>query len=424
MENTALWRQAFEEEETSESVARLVASLRGIRRSVKLLTERVASSLPGLTIHDITHLDALWEVASKVAGRDFSLNPLEAYVFGAAVLLHDAGLSFEAYSGGREALRGTLEWRDAHARLSRISSKHENLAQDADFEALRALHASQATRLAIEPWGCGDETVLLIEDSELRENYGRLIGDIASSHHWNLELVVSRFSTPRAAAAFLEGNWDVDALKIACLLRVADAGHMDGARAPSFLLRLLQMNSLSRSHWVAQNHLGKLSVKADDPSQLVIASTSPFPRDQAAAWWVAFDLVQTFDKELRQCNDVLASFPSQSRTAFERKRVTGAGNVRELAKYIETTGWEPTDSNVHVSDVAALVSKLGGEQLYGKSADHLKIALRELVQNSADAICVRRSLNSGFGGRIVIRLKSGENGRGLYIELDKGRVIC
>ena len=409
VESTELWRRAFKEEATSESVSRLANSLRGIRRSVKLLTGRVARSLPELTIHDVTHLDALWEVASKVAGSDFPLNPLEAYVFGAAVLLHDAGLSFEAYSGGREALRQTLEWRDAHARLSLISSHHGNLAQDADFEALRALHASQATRLAIEPWGCGDETVLLIEDSELRENYGRLIGDIASSHHWDLELVVSRFSVPRPAPAFLDGNWEVDALKIACLLRVADAGHMDGARAPSFLLRLLQMNSLSRMHWVAQNRLGKLTVKADDHSQLAVASNSPFPRDQAAAWWVAFDLVQTFDKELRQCNDVLASSPSPSRTAFERKRVAGAGNVRELAKYIETTGWEPTDSNVHVSDVAALVSKLGGEQLYGKDADRLNIALRELVQNSADAVCARRSVNSGFGGRIVIRLKSGEN---------------
>ena len=79
-----------------------------------MLTSRIAVSLPELTIHDVSHLDALWEVASVVAGSDFPLNPTEAYVFGASVLLHDAGLCFEAYSGGRAALRETLEWRDAY----------------------------------------------------------------------------------------------------------------------------------------------------------------------------------------------------------------------------------------------------------------------------------------------------------------------
>ena len=371
-----------------------------------------------LTIHDISHPDALWEVASTVAGRDFPLNPLEAYVFGAAVLLHDAGLCFEAYSGGRDALRDTLEWRDAYGRLSRTLDDGRNLEQEADFEALRALHASQAVRLAIEPWVSEKGELYLIADPELRENYGQLIGDLASSHHWNLELVVGRFSTRRPPAAFLDADWEVDSLKIACMLRVADAGHMDGARAPSFLLRVLQMNSLSRAHWVAQNHLGRLTVRADDPTQLVIASTSPFPRHEATAWWVAFDLVETFDKELRRCNDVLGASSGRLHSTFSGKKVAGAGHVEELVKYVETLGWEPTNSTVHVSDVSALVTKLGGEQLYGKDADRLNVALRELIQNAADAICVRRSLASGeFVGCIFVRLRSRTDG-GWTLQVD------
>ena len=405
VESSELWQRAFSDEGINENVSRLVTSLRGIRRNAKELTSSIASSLPGLTIHDISHLDALWEVASTVVGEDFPLNPLEAYVFGAAVLLHDAGLCFEAYSGGRDALRRTLEWRDAHGRLSRAPIKVQNLTQEADFEALRVLHAAQAARLAIASWSQGDGEVFLINDPELRENYGQLIGDLASSHHWNPELVAGRFATRRPPAAFLDGDWEVDALKVACMLRVADAGHMDGARAPSFLLRLLQMNSLSRAHWMAQNRLGRLIVRADDREQLMVASTSPFPPHEAAAWWVAFDLVENFDKELRQCNDVLNSSPGGPRPTFARKRVAGAGQVRELIKYVETTGWEPTDSTVHVSDVSALVSKLGGELLYGKDADRLNVALRELIQNSADSICVRRSLTSGgFVGRVLVRL--------------------
>ena len=329
------------------------------------------------------------------------------------MLLHDAGLCFEAYSGGRDALRETLEWRDAYGRLSRTPNELTNPEREADFEALRALHASQAARLAIEPWRSDEEEVYLIDDRELRENYGPLIGDLASSHHWNLEMVVSRFAVPRPPAPFFDTDWVVDSLKVACMLRVADAGHMDSRRAPSFLLRVLQMNSLSRAHWRAQNHLGKLTVSPGDPTQLVIASTSPFRRSESAAWWVACDLIDAFDTELRRCNDVLKSSPGGPRPTFARRSVAGSGQVNELVQYVETADWKPTDSTVHVSDVAALVTNLGGEQLYGKDADCLYVALRELIQNAADAIGVRRSLpgDGEFAGQYLCATESSRRRR-------------
>ena len=406
VESSELWQRGFADEGTNANVSQLAASLRGIRTNAKNLTSRIAGSLPNLTIHDISHLDALWDVASIVAGRDFPFNPLEAYIFGATVLLHDAGLCFEAYSGGRDALRSTLQWRDAYGRLSGTPVAGRDIDREADFEALRTLHASQAAKLAIQPWGTQQNGELyLIDDRDLRENYGRLIGELASSHHWNLEQVVQRFSTPRPTAAFLDANWSVDSLKIACMLRVADAGHVDGARAPSFLLKILQMNAVSTAHWTAQNRLGRLTVSPHDPAQLTIASTSPFPRNEAGAWWVAFDLVQLFDKELRDCNEVLENSSGGPRPSFASKRVRGAGQVKELAKYVETIDWEPTESTVHVSDVSALVSKLGGEQLYGRDADRLHVVLRELIQNAADAISARRAVDNGeFTGRITVRL--------------------
>ena len=284
-------------------------------------------------------------------------------------MLHDAALCFEAYSGGQDGVRKTLQWRDAYARRKR---SQDNVDIDAvDFEALRSLHAAQAARLATEPWETEDGPVYVIHDPELRTNYGALIGEIASSHHWNIDHVAERFSTPTPPAAFLPQDWTADPLLVACLLRVADAGHLDSSRAPTFLLKILEMNSTSRAHWVAQNHLGHLTVKHDDPTQLVVASTSPFREPDAPGWWVAFDLVTQLDKELRQSHAVLDSLATHNRT-FVAKSVAAAGNVRELAKYIRTEGWEPTDSSVHVSDVTALVSKLGGEQLYGTGADRPK----------------------------------------------------
>ena len=398
------------------SVQRLVVSLRDARQRAALLTSRIASALPGLTLHDISHLDALWDVADVIAGEEFALNPLEAYVFGCVVLLHDAGLCFEAFAGGRSAVRETVQWRDARQRLAWWAEDPE---READFEALRSLHAMEAERLATRPWHAEDgTTTYIIDDSELREHYGPLVGQIAASHHWDIEDLAREFAEPRPAAPMIPASWPVDALKVACLLRAADAGHIDGRRAPTFLLKILQMNSLSRDHWVAQNHLGRPMVSPQDPALLVVSSTAPFTRVEAQAWWVAFDAIVLLDKEIKDCNELLRSAPGFARTRFARTRVAGAGRARETAKYVQTDGWEPTDSTVHVSDVAALVSSLGGENLYGKDVDHLEIALRELVQNAADAILARRAMDESYGrGQLTVRL-IGQAGAPYTLQVD------
>jgi hypothetical protein len=68
-------------------------------RAAQLVAE-IPQNLRDYTVHDITHLDALWETASLVAGSDYSLNPLEGFVLGGAILLHDAGMALVAYPLG------------------------------------------------------------------------------------------------------------------------------------------------------------------------------------------------------------------------------------------------------------------------------------------------------------------------------------
>ena len=416
METSALWLRCFGEEVKIPNIQRLVVSLRDTRERIKLLTDRISSTLPGLTLHDVSHLDALWEVADIIAGENFELNPLEAYVFGCAVLLHDACLCFEAYEGGQEAVKQTVVWQDIRQQLV-LSAKLKDVDREADFLALRILHAKQAERLATYAWNDEDGTqTYVIDDSDLREHYGSLIGKIAGSHHWEIGELATEFKDPRPPAAFISHDWSVDSLKIACLLRVADAGHLDGRRGPTFLLKILQMNSLSRDHWLAQNRLGRISISQDNPKFLVVSSTHPFTRTESRAWWVAFDAVTLLNKELENCNELLGTC---NRLTFARKRVAGAGRATKLVRFIETEGWEPTDTNVHVSDVTALVSNLGGENLYGKNSDRLEIALRELIQNGADAILARRRIDKSHGsGQLTIRLKRKQNAYILQVDDD------
>lgn len=416
MEESPLWQRTFADLDDPR-VSRLVTSLRGARERIDQLTTRIVSSLPALTKHDLSHLDGLWTVAGTISGDDLSLNPLEGYLFGLSVLLHDAALCFEAYSGGQSAVRETVQWKDAH---NRRRAKQNTVDLTAvDFEALRSLHAMQSAILATVPWDNEDGPQYIIDDADLRTQYGALIGELASSHHWHIDDVADRFSVPRPPAPFVHQEWSADVLLIACLLRAADAGHIDSSRAPTFLLKILDMNSVSRAHWVAQNHLGQLTVQENDRSQAIVSSTAPFKESEAAGWWVAFDLVNQLDKELRQCDAVLSSGMRTGRK-FACTSVAAAGNVRQLAKYIETIGWEPINSSVHVSDVAALVGSLGGEQLYGTNADKLTIALRELVQNAADAISARRMVGGQphFKGKIGIALRRDGRNNQYILQVD------
>ena len=69
--------------------------------------------------------------------------------------------------------------------------------------------------------------------------------------------------------------------------------------------------------------------------------------------------------------------------------MAGIEDPDRLERLIPTKGWVPVDASIKVSNVSSLVYNLGGEQLYGKDNT---IPLRELIQNSIDAIKARRIL--------------------------------
>jgi hypothetical protein len=83
-QDTQLWRTAFINARTdasSEEQAFFRLHFENARERAKTLVSQIASGLPGYTVHDVTHLDALWETADLVAPQSLSLNPPEAFVF-------------------------------------------------------------------------------------------------------------------------------------------------------------------------------------------------------------------------------------------------------------------------------------------------------------------------------------------------------
>jgi len=156
------------------------------REAVTPLVAQIAKELPDLTVHDITHLDSLWNVADVIMGIDYEINPAETFVLGMTFLLHDAACSTFAYSNGVDGLKNTTEWTDFVAQNNFSEEemvKGHRGYQRTLFETLRLLHPKQAEKLLSQSWPSLDgQDRYLMENVELRNYYGRDIGVIAASH--------------------------------------------------------------------------------------------------------------------------------------------------------------------------------------------------------------------------------------------------
>lgn len=431
----ALWRRIFEnvEPENANQAARLEAAFLIFRERTASLLERIAASLPSLTVHDITHIDALWETAELIVGPSYPLNPMEAFVLGGALLLHDAALCFEAYENGREGIRATVQWKDAFAAEREKNAERKtpldnnDVEAAADFSAVRMLHADQAPTLIDRAWTVPDtlEQIFLLDDLELRRHFGHILGQIAASHNWSIEDLQSSLPIQMNAPGNWPAQWRIDPVKLACILRCADAAHIDNRRAPDFLYALTRREGISFEHWKAQNWLARADIDQSDPSGSTIAFTSSrnFRAEDADAWWVAYDAIRLVDKEIRQSNALLESRPQkQTSPLFPIRQVAGVSSPQSMNTFVRTENWKPWHAELHVGNIERLVRNLGGENLYGGNdkAEHFGIVLRELLQNARDAIVARRKLDKNYAGKIRVGLADQGDGPATLEVMDDG----
>ena len=387
--------------QTESPCGRLRRAYEDMRQTMVQILGKIITDFPNLTIHDITHVDKLWEVADVIIGEDYPVSPLEGFILGCAFLIHDSALSYEAV-GGKDKLRQLVYWKDAYAEMANSDSLSvEEKEKKADFEAIRYIHAQEAERMITQVYQkASGETFYILSDRTLRLHLGELIGLVAASHHWSIEQV-SALPTQYNAIDGFPREWRVNPLKLACILRCADAGHIDMGRAPDNLYSVLDLHGVSAQHWNAQNHLSLIDVDQSQKDRALITSSRPFKEQDFGAWNVAFDAIRILDAEIKASNKLLREKSAADGGPFAIKEIAGIASKEEMAKYIKTVGWEPFEANLHIDDVGGLIAKLGGEALYGNE-DKLLTAIRELIQNARDAIHARYVVEPDFSEKGVI----------------------
>ncbi|MFQ6241840.1 hypothetical protein [Sinorhizobium meliloti] len=374
------------------------------------MASRIQGDAVGLTLHDERHFAALWEAADLLVPDDTMLTPVEVFILGVAILIHDAAHTILAFEGGLEALSKTPEWADNLAPYlidedaAETSSNAEGPVKRAVlFSTVRALHAKQAEKIigmSFRHPAFGAD-LFLIEDATIRLHMGRVIGQVAASHHWDLSQVAQLPKSANVVSPY-HSFGAIRPLLLAALMRTADAIQIDGHRAPDFEFALAKPAGVSHDHWTAQNRLAK-GADPDDPEALLINSTADFTESDASAWWVAFDLATTADRELHTTNALLKDFGLPT---LRLTRVKDVSEPTRFAKHVRTNGWYPVRADVRVGNTADLVAMLGGKGLYG---DDVIVPLRELIQNAVDAVRARRLLEPEYKGTVWVDLAKGQN---------------
>ena len=424
---TRLWRTTLAHSHDPHEAARdrLRTAFELFRERAALLSTEIARDAPDLTVHDVTHMDALWETADVILGPDYPpLTPSEAFVLGGAFLLHDLGLSLAAYPGGLNELKKDPQWNDylllaLRPKLGRepdageIANPAAEVLKEVNFSMLRKLHAERAEHLAFTTWhDQAGNPLHLLEDYDLRNSFGPMIGKIAHSHWWPTAELESIFSqTPLGALVNLPAEWTTDRLKLALILRLADAAHIDARRAPSFLQALRRPVADSALHWTFQKKLHQVQRKDD----WLVYTGQPFTKSEAQAWWLCYETLRMVDKELRQADRLNVD---RSRIRFAARGVRGVEDPDRLRDMVPAEGWTPVDAQVRVGHVASLVSRLGGRELYG---DDQSVPLRELIQNATDAVRARRVLEGRGEKWGTVTIRTGKDEHGAWLEVaDEG----
>lgn len=405
---TSLGR-TFNNQTDARAAQRLTSSLASFRSKAALLASEIHTALPELTVHDVSHLDSLWEVADTLVGEQYEITPVECYVLGATFLIHDLGMAVASHPGGLTAIRQTDEWKDLEAAERGRAAKSAAPISDVDSAAiatakyLRALHAKQAEHLARTKLSGAAGEDYLIEDTDIRTFYGRMIGVLAHSHWWSIATLEREFSRVIQPISWCSAGWTLDPLKIAAILRLADYAHIDARRAPKFLRIIRNPSGHSDAHWCFQEKLSKPGLHGD---ALEYSAGEAFTASESPAWWLCMDTLSAIDRELRAVDSMLAD---RKMTRFAAKRVAGVESPERMLAYIPATKWIPIDAKIFVSDLPAVVQSLGGNALYGQNP---KAAIRELIQNAADAIRARRAADDRTleWGEIRVRLAESQVG--------------
>lgn len=404
IDKTALYRRL-------ESDHDLLNAALKMRKIAGTLAATISTSVPCFTDHSLSHMDALWVVTEAVLTQEEinQLSEAEVFLLVSSFYLHDLGMAYAATEDGRNHCVASQHYSAFLAHFDEHQRQSDDIKAQALAFTVRKIHAPAAHELSTLPIPGTD--YYLFEEKAFREAWGPTCGQIAASHHWNIDRVDSELG--KIGITPLPGNRSGDLGYVASILRIVDYAHINRERAPSMeraFKRPLPAESLM--HWLAQENIDG---PVRDGHELMYRSALPI--SNVDSWWLYYEMLSGLDSEIRTVQRYLKRRTS-SANRFSLQGVLGAGSPEEASLYIKPENFMPIEVNLKTGSIDRLVKLLASESLYGNDP---MAAVRELLQNANDAVRLKfHTAKDEFDQHVAtlpIKIEFYEKDEGHYLEV-------
>ena len=406
-------------------------------RSLYNFAEKYLNEIPvsglfgGYTDHSINHsitiisyMQQLMKISKVEDGKRFSSRDL--YYAIAAALLHDTGM--------------VISIEDKNDYLDGIKvDENFNINQIFAFKEFKTNEEKEKEKTdfltAYIRKNHGKRSAMLIKDSSKEifriinnQQEATRIADICESHCMSIDAAIANFTSLQTPLMNLSGGEVSSSLYIALILRIADALDISEDRAPNIVrnLRGIDSRAENKSHWDMNAAIdsvilvqGKdyLDAPNDDSLkvQVEIKSFDLFKTDdkrktndetilKAAYYETLSDVTQYF---LMVKRELLEAKEHSIRIAYNNLSAKYEQYFIDISTSIRFIPEPSYESHIVNMNYKTVLVNLLGNGLYGDS----RVGLREIIQNSIDAIKWKNSTTQGqsANNKIIITIDANKD---------------
>lgn len=401
LKKTTLFQKFLEKEDLLEE-HEISKNIISVVREIAPLLERIPENMPEFTLHNANHSAKVVELMGKIIPSDTlnHLNIIELSVLIYAAYLHDIGMT-ASRDEREEIIASNPEFAKLRIFNEELSLKFEEAKRDGDHrtatfiedklftEFLRKKHVDRSYEFIKENYGL-EKTLISWKGIP----YYKLVQAVCDSHGLPVRDLYDTKCWRRNA---LVGDQNVNVQYLSIILRLADILDLDPERTPRCLLDFINpKDETSIKEW--KKHLSIIGCKISQEEIIIEAECEHPIYERALREFI--DMIETERKE-----SVLLTSRYKDNLAkiyrLDLLKPVIKENIRSNGEYIY--------SDFHFKlDFHRVIDLLMGERLYGDPT----LTLRELLQNSVDAVRYRESMEKNEGNQfqpfIKITLKNQE----------------
>ncbi|MCP6719586.1 MAG: ATP-binding protein [Patescibacteria group bacterium] len=354
------------------------------------LMGKVQSIFKEYTLHDKTHILNVIDIMGKIIPNEtlLKLNCLEVFLLILSACFHDIGMYLEEeditqLKSSKEFNKSLFEFAYNKSNLAKLQEEKErneeigikNEEVDKDITLLEEIHlvnflrenhGERAVQFLINNYQHNedfliDKVSIIPMLSKICNSHTESINDIEVGYH---ELI---------------SNFEVNTMYLCIILRLADILDFDRTRSPPELLDKIQ-STRSLEEW--KKHLSVLGVSLSHDN-VIFQCECEEPHYQ----YIINKFLDTIEKEIVECREKCNSFPND----FGYYKLY-------LPLKIDRKKIKPKDNRYIYQE---LFIKLNKEQMLNlfmglQIYNHPSLCIRELAQNSIDALTLRKVIYQYF----------------------------